>query len=103
MYVNNNVRKCWKKFLCSTITLQILPPRTPKAAGNSSAGNGKNVALRCATATVSIIVGTVAPHQCPHFAKPPSTSVAFFVTLQFSNLVPYAVILNTFQVKMRKI
>ncbi len=31
----------------------------------------------------------------------PSTSVAFFVTLRFSNLVPYVAILKTFHVKKK--
>ncbi len=87
-----------------TITLQIPPPRTPKAAGSSSAGNGKNVAPAPRRCNRSIIVGTAAPHQCPHPTKPPSTSVAFlvtlfFVTLQFSDLVPYVAILKTFHIK----
>ncbi len=60
----------------------------------------KTLRLCRATATVSIILGTAAPHQCPHPAKPPSTSVALFVKLRFSNLVPYVAILNTFHVKM---
>ncbi len=34
-------------------------------------------------------------------ATPPSTSVAFFVTLRFSNLVPYDAILKMFHVKKR--
>ncbi len=55
--------------------------------------------LRRATATVSIIVGTAAPHQCPHPTMPPSTPVAFFVTLRFYNHVPYPSILKTFHVK----
>ncbi len=37
----------------------------------------------------------------PHPAKPQSTSIAFFVTLRFSNLVPYVAILKTFHVKNR--
>ncbi len=61
--------------------------------------------LRRAAVTVSIIVGTPAPHQCPHPTKPPSTSVAFFVMLffvmlRFSNLVPYVAILKMFHVKI---
>ncbi len=52
-----------------------------------------------AAATISIIVGGGAPHHCPHPAAPPSTSVAIFVTLRFSNLVPYVAILKTFHVK----
>ncbi len=50
------------------------PPRTPKAAGNSSVGNGKNIVpapLRAAT-IVSIIVSTATPqshHLLPlHFS-----------------------------------
>ncbi len=39
------------------------------------------------------------PHKCPHPTKSPSTSVAFFVTLWFSNLAPYVAILKTFHVK----
>ncbi len=59
----------------------------------------KMLCLRHAAATVSIIVGTATPHQYPDVTKPLSTSVAFFVTLQFSNVVPYVSILKTFHVK----
>ncbi len=51
------------------------------------------------TTTVSIIIGTAALNQCPDPTKPPSTSIAFFVMLQFSNLVPYVAILKTFYIK----
>ncbi len=84
----------------STITLQTPPPHTPKAAGSSSASNGKTLHLCHAAATISIIVGTALPHQCPDPTKPPYISVAFFVTLRFSNLVPYVAILKTFHVKI---
>ncbi len=49
-----------------------------------------------AAPTVSIIVGTATPHQCLDLTKPPSTSVAFFLTFRFSNLVPNVAILKTF-------
>ncbi len=93
--------KCGKELLTEqepppSTTLQIPPPRTPLATDISSACVGKCCA--CA-ATVSIIVDTDTPHQCPLPATPPSTSVAFFVTLRFSNLVPYVAILKTFHMK----
>ncbi len=65
-------------------------------------GYWKMLCLRRATTTVSIILGTTAPHHCPHPATPPSTSVAFFVTHQFSNLVPYVVILKTLTSKVHE-
>ncbi len=61
----------------------------------------KTLRLRRAAATILIIVGTAAPHQCPHPAIPSSTSVAFFVTLRFSNLVPYVAILKTIHIKKK--
>ncbi len=96
-------RRWWKKFLCSAplhhyITdpsllalqkLQVVRVRVME----------KTLRLLCATATVSITVGTAAPHQCLDPTKPPSTSVAFFVTLRFSKLVLYLAILKTFHVK----
>ncbi len=45
----------------------------------------KTLRLCHAAATISIIVGTSAPFT------PPSTTGAFFIMLQFSNLVPYVV------------
>ncbi len=98
--------KCGKELLTeqepppSTITLQLLPPRTTLAAGISSVCIRKRCA--CVT-TVSIIVGTKVPPQCPHPAAIYFRCIfrdAFFVTLRFSNLVPYVAILRTFHVKI---
>ncbi len=50
---------------------------------------------------ISLVLCTVSP--LPHHPVwPPSTSVPFFVTLWFSNLVPYVLILKMFHVKKSK-
>ncbi len=80
-----------------------LPTRTPKAAGSSSACNGKNVASHRRNRF----------HQCRHrlatpVPRPHQATIyfrcifcdAFFVTLRFSNLIPYVEILKTFHIKI---
>ncbi len=86
--------------LSSPLHYRSLPLRTPKAAGSSSAGNGKNVAP--APRRRNCFHHCKHPHTTPvpHPTKPPSTSVAFFVMLRFSNLVRYIAILKTFHVRM---
>ncbi len=81
------------------ITLQIPLPTHSIGCNDNLNGALENLCLFRTTKTISIIVGTAMPHQCPHPATPPSTSVAFFVTLQFSILVPYVAILKTFHIK----
>ncbi len=90
----------------STITLQISSPCTPLTAGNSNVGIRK----RCACPRRRNRFHHCrhhCTHQCTHPIAPPSTSVAFFVTLflvtlRFSNLVPYVAILKTFHVKKHR-
>ncbi len=88
----------------SANTLQIPPPRHSISCRYFECVYWVTLRLRyaAAAATVSIIVGGVAPHHRPHPAMPPSTSVAIFMTLRFSNLVPYVAILKTFRVKTNK-
>ncbi len=53
--------------------------------------------LRHATPVFLILCTTPTPPPPPYLA--PSTSAAFFVTLQFSDLVPYVLILKMFHIK----
>ncbi len=52
----------------------------------------------CRTTPVFLILCTILPLP-HHIVRPLSTSVAFFLTLWFSDLVPYVLILKTFHVK----
>ncbi len=103
--LSRNFLKWFSKFpeqrTSSVITIlhYNLPPLAPPISCNGNLRACIENCCTCAATTISIIVDTAAPHQCPHPTTPPSTSVAFFVTLQFSNLVPYVAILKTFHIK----
>ncbi len=81
------------------ITLQIPlpPPHSISCNGNLSGCIGKCCACAVPPQQFPSLQAPLRHTSAP--ARPPSTSVAFFMTLQFSNLVPYIVILKTFHVK----
>ncbi len=103
MYLNHVFHVFRKTFLFSAplhYHITDPPPRTPLAAGNLSVGVRKRYA--CPRHRNHF-------HHCRHHCAtpvpPPRSatiySVAFFVTLRFSNLLPYVAILKMFHVKIR--